>query len=61
MVIQNNRTIVDVTHVSSRGTSFRITLPKKVAESIHLTGNGDIVIFYREEDGKIVLDRLKQL
>lgn len=60
MAAENRRTILDVTHVSSRGTSYRITLPKKVAESIKLTGNDDIVVFYMEEDGKIVIDSLKQ-
>lgn len=57
----NKRSIIDVTHVSSRGSSYRITLPRRVAESIDLEGADDIVVFYRYDDGRIVIDKLKQL
>ena len=37
--------ILDVSHISSRGSSFRITLPSK--------------IIYGERDGEIVLRKMK--
>lgn len=61
MATSGKRTIVDITHVSSLGTSFRITLPKKVAESIGLTKDDNIVVFYKDEDGSISLDKLRQV
>lgn len=49
--------LVDVTHVSKRGSSLRMTLPKKVQEKIGVKEE-DIIGFY-EEDGKIVLKKLE--
>lgn len=55
----NKRTILDVTHLSSRnGTSYRITLPKKVVECIGLTQEDNVVVFLLE-NGKIVLDKVR--
>lgn len=49
--------LLEVSHVSKRGASLRITIPKKVALMLNL-GNGDVLGFY-EDDGKIVLRKMK--
>lgn len=49
--------LVDVTHLSKRGSSLRLTLPKKV-QAILSAKEEDIVGFY-EEDGKIVLKKMR--
>ena len=48
--------LVDVSHVSKRGSSLRINLPKK-AQAILGIKEGDILGFY-EEDGKIFLRKM---
>lgn len=60
MAQENGRRVLDVSHISTRGSSYRITLPKKVANKLNLTSEDDIIIFYQEETGRIVVDRLKQ-
>ncbi|QRF76141.1 hypothetical protein Thermo_01658 [Thermoplasmatales archaeon] len=47
----------EVTHISKRGASMRITPPKKAAECINAVA-GDIIGFY-EDDGKLVLKKMK--
>lgn len=54
------RTILDVAHVTSRGKSYRITLPKKIAEKLKLNGEDDIVVFLKEEDGSVILEKMKK-
>lgn len=54
------RSILDVAHVTSRGKSFRITLPRKIAETLHLDGNDDIVVFFIEENGSVVLEKMRK-
>lgn len=49
--------LVDVTHLSRRGSSLRMTLPKKVQTALGVK-EGDIVGFY-EEDGKIILKKME--
>lgn len=49
--------IINVTHTFSRRSLFRITLPKKIIESLSLSSN-DIVTFI-EKDGKKVLRKMK--
>ncbi|MEM0135060.1 MAG: AbrB/MazE/SpoVT family DNA-binding domain-containing protein [Thermoplasmatales archaeon] len=44
--------ILDVTHVSARGTSYRITIPRKIAERLEL-GDGDILMFTDDNGVKI--------
>ena len=48
--------LVDVSHLSKRGSSLRMTVPKK-AQAILDVKEEDILGFY-EEDGKIVLRRM---
>ena len=48
--------LLDVSHVSRRGASLGITLPKEIREKLGLN-EGDIVEFY-EEDGKIILKKI---
>ena len=49
--------MIDVSHVSSRGTSVRVTIPKKVVKILNLK-DGDIVVFKEHRDGFIVIDKL---
>lgn len=49
--------LLEVSHVSSRGSSLRITVPKKAAEALDLR-EGDIVGFY-EDSGNIILKKIK--
>ena len=49
--------LIEVTHVSKRGASLRITLPKKAAEILDVKSE-DIVGFY-EDNGSIVLRKMK--
>ena len=49
--------LLEVSHVSKRGVSLRITIPKKAAEALDLE-EGDIVGFY-ENSGNIVLRKMK--
>ena len=48
--------LVEVSHLSKRGSSLRMTLPKKVQIKLGVKEE-DIVGFY-EEDGKIVLKKM---
>lgn len=49
--------IVDVTHVSAREISYRITIPRKVAKEPGLA-DGSILSFIRE-NGKIFIEGLR--
>ena len=49
--------LLEVSHVSKREASLRITLPKKAVEILDVK-SGDIVGFY-EDNGSIVLRKLK--
>lgn len=49
--------MIDVAHVSSKGTSYRITAPRKIVSGVGLKDE-DIAAFY-EENGKIFLESLK--
>jgi bifunctional DNA-binding transcriptional regulator/antitoxin component of YhaV-PrlF toxin-antitoxin module len=48
--------IVDITHVYVRGSSYRITVPRKVGEELGLV-DGSLLSFVRE-DGKIFIENL---
>ncbi len=48
----SRKPIIDVTHISARGTSYRITLPKKIIEKLDL-GEDDIIAFYDDDGVKI--------
>ena len=49
--------IIDVTHISSRGSSFRITLPRKIIKKMDL--NKDDIITFVEKDGEVVLRKIE--
>ena len=49
--------LVDVSHLSKRGSSLRMTVPKRVQVKLGVKEE-DIVGFY-EEDGKIVLKKMR--
>jgi AbrB family looped-hinge helix DNA binding protein len=48
--------LVDITRTSKRGTSLRITLPKRIAEKL-LIKEGEFVGFHMEED-KVIVERI---
>lgn len=48
--------LVDVSHISKKGSSLRMTLPKKVQAKLGVKEE-DILGFY-EEDGKVVLKKM---
>ncbi|MFG1449491.1 MAG: AbrB/MazE/SpoVT family DNA-binding domain-containing protein [Thermoplasmataceae archaeon] len=50
------RTLIDVAHITSRGTSYRITIPQRVVKKLNL-GPEDIVAFY-DDDG-VKIDKLQ--
>ncbi len=52
-----NKTLIDVAHVSAKGTSYRITVPRKIVSELGLKDE-DIIAFYRE-NGRVVLESLK--
>ena len=45
--------LIDVAHVSKRGSSLRISIPKKVAESIGIS-EGEILGFYSDGERTFV-------
>ena len=45
--------LLDVAHVSKRGSSLRITIPKSVASDLNLTPK-DIIGFYECENGILI-------
>ena len=49
--------LVDVTHLSKRGSSLRMTPPKKVQVKLGVK-KGEIVGFY-EDNGNIILKKMK--
>ncbi len=51
------RTLIDVSHVSKKSKSLRITLPKKVIDELRIQPSE--ILGYYLEDGKIVLEKLK--
>lgn len=57
MTKSEKKELLDVAHVSSKGTSFRVTLPRKIVAHLALKDE-DIVAFYME-DGRIIIESLK--
>ena len=49
--------LLDVSHVSKRGASLGMTLPKGIREKLGLK-EGDIVGFY-EDNGSIIIKKMK--
>ena len=52
----DKKKLLEVAHISSRGSSFRITLPRKIVERLGLQAD-DIIAFY-EDDG-IKIDKIQ--
>ena len=48
--------LIDITRTSKRGTSLRITLPKRIAEKL-LIKEGEFLGFYGEGD-KVIVERI---
>jgi len=51
------KTLIDVSHVSKRGSSLRMTLPRRVAEQLQIEPE-DIVGFYLDGEN-ICLEKMK--
>lgn len=49
--------ILDVVHVSSKGTSFRMTLPRKIVEMLEV--RDDDLIAFCSENGRIYIRPLR--
>ncbi|PYB68765.1 transcriptional regulator [Thermoplasma sp. Kam2015] len=49
--------LLDVSHVSSRGSSLRITIPKKVIQKLDIKPE-DIIGFF-EDDGKVTIEKIE--
>ena len=49
--------VLDVTHISARGSSFRTTLPKKIIKKLGLSED-DIIAFY-EDGNRVYIDKLE--
>lgn len=48
--------LIDITRTSKRGTSLRITLPKRIAEKL-LIGEGEFLGFYIEGN-RVVVEKI---
>ncbi|MHB8361904.1 MAG: AbrB/MazE/SpoVT family DNA-binding domain-containing protein [Thermoplasmataceae archaeon] len=48
--------VIDVSHITIKGKSMRVTIPKKVSKELELK-EGDIIIFY--DDNGIKIERMK--
>ncbi|MGC8505860.1 MAG: AbrB/MazE/SpoVT family DNA-binding domain-containing protein [Thermoplasmata archaeon] len=57
MQLKDEGSLISVSHVSPRGSSLRVTLPKEIARSLGI-GPRDIVGFYYQNK-KIVIRKLK--
>ncbi len=51
------KTLIDVSHVSKKSKSLRITIPKKVIDELRIQPSE--ILGYYLEDGKIVLEKIK--
>lgn len=49
--------LIEVSHVSKRGTSLRTTIPKKIQEKLGIKEE-DILGFY-EDNGKVVMKKME--
>ena len=49
--------LLDVSHASKRGTSIRISIPRKVVEKLGI-GPEDIIGFYLIE-GRVLIEKLR--
>jgi bifunctional DNA-binding transcriptional regulator/antitoxin component of YhaV-PrlF toxin-antitoxin module len=49
----NKLTLVDISHVSKRGSSLRITIPRKVSEKLGINPE-DILGFYYDGNEMII-------
>ncbi len=54
--MNNTNDLLDITRTSKKGTSLRITLPKKIAERLSIK-DGEFLGFY-EKDGVIYLKKI---
>ena len=49
--------LLEVSHISKKGSSLRLSIPKKVADRIKVSG-GDIIGFYTDGE-KVWLEKMK--
>lgn len=49
--------LIEVSHISKRGSSLRTTIPKKIQEKLNIREE-DIIGFY-EENGRVFLKKME--
>ena len=49
--------LVDVSHLSKRGSSLRMTVPKKVQEKLGV--KEEYIVGYYEENGRVFLKKME--
>ncbi len=54
----DNRKIMDIARMTKRGSSVRVTLPKKILKQLNLKDE-DLIAFYEGEDGRVYIELLK--
>lgn len=54
---QKMQKLVDISHLSKRGSSLRMTVPKKI--QIKLGVREEEIIGFYEEEGKIILGKME--
>ncbi|MEM0143398.1 MAG: AbrB/MazE/SpoVT family DNA-binding domain-containing protein [Candidatus Parvarchaeum sp.] len=54
--MNTKRELIDITRTSSKGTSLRITLPKRIAEKLSIK-EGEFLGFYMEGE-KVIVERI---
>ena len=48
--------LIDISHVSRKGSSQRLTIPKRVLDKLGI--REEDIVGFNEEDGKIVLKKM---
>lgn len=49
--------LIDISHVSKRGSSLRITVPKRVQSKLGI--KEEDILGYYEDDGKVILKKME--
>jgi len=53
----SEKELIEVSHVSKRGSSLRITLPKKIIERLDL--DPDDIVTFIEKDVEVILRKME--
>lgn len=52
-----DKKLIDVSHVSPKGKTIRISMPKRVLEILGVN-HGDIIAYY-EANGKVMIEKIR--